>query len=217
MSGSRNLLSPNRRARLRAVLRGVRLVLQDHRKVLGAVAVTAATVLLVFCFWSGDDTPPPRQIRELTVVKIIPPPPPPPPPPPEQKMIEQPKLTEREIKEEKPVEKPKEAPPKESKSDEPPPGPLALDAKADGPPDAFNLGSKPGGRGLLGGGGGGSRWGWYAAIVTEQIDSALRANPKTRGMVLRAEIRLWADASGRVIRVQLGSSTGNSEIDARTA
>ncbi len=66
----------------------------------------------------------------------------------------------------------------------------------------------------MGGGGGGSKWGWYAAIVTQQIDSALRANPKTRGMVVQTEIRLWADASGRITRVQLGASTGDPEIDA---
>jgi outer membrane biosynthesis protein TonB len=130
-------------------------------------------------------------------------------------MIEQPKLTEREIKEEKPIEKPKDAPPKDSKDDAPPPGPLALDAKADGPPDNFNLGSNPGGRGLLGGGGGGgSRWGWYASIVQQQIEAALRANPKTRFAVMQMQLRLWADASGRIVRVQLGSSTGNLEVDA---
>ena len=130
-------------------------------------------------------------------------------------MIEQPKLTEREIKEEKPIEKPKEAPPKDRKDDAPPPGPLALDAKADGPPDNFNLGSNPGGQGLLGGGGGGgSRWGWYAAIVQKEIETAIRTNPKTRNSVMQVTVRLWADSAGRVVRVQLGSSTGNPEIDA---
>lgn len=131
-------------------------------------------------------------------------------------MIEQPKLTEHEIKEEKPVEKPKEAPPKESKDDDsPPPGPLALDAKADGPPDNFNLGSNLGGRGLLGGGnGGGSRWGWYAAIVQKDIENAMRANPKTRNAVMQVTLRLWADSTGRIVRVQLASSTGNAEVDA---
>ncbi len=172
----------------------------------------------VYFFSRHDDMPPPRQVRELTVVKIIPPPPPPPPPPqkmPEPKMIEQPKMADPQIKEEKPVDKPKQAPVKDAKNDEPP-GPLSLDAKAQGPGDLFNLGGKPGGSayGGGGGGGGGSRWGWYASMVQAQIESALRSNRKTRNAVMRVEIRLWADGSGRVNRVQLVSSTGDAELDA---
>ena len=161
-----------------------------------------------------DDMPPPRQVRDLTIVNIVPPPPPPPPPPmPEQKMIEQPKMAEPEFKEEKPVEKPKDEPVKEAKNEEPP-GPLSLDAKADGPGDLFNLGSKPGGSPYGGDGGGGSRWGWYASIVQSQIESALRANRRTRSSVMQVQIRIWADGSGRVSRVQLVSSTGDTDLDA---
>ena len=159
--------------------------------------------------------PPPRQVRELTVVNIVPPPPPPPPPPPmpEQKMVEQPKMAEPEFKEEKPVDKPKDEPVKDAKNDEPP-GPLSLDAKAVGPGDLFNLGSKVGGSPYGGGGGGGSRWGWYASIVQAQIETALRANSRTRNAAMQVQVRLWADASGRVNRIQLVSSTGDAELDA---
>ncbi|HEY0330262.1 MAG TPA: TonB C-terminal domain-containing protein [Rhodopseudomonas sp.] len=162
-----------------------------------------------------DDLPPPRQIRELTVVNIVPPPPPPPPPTqmPEPKMIEQPKMAEPEFKEEKPLDKPIDQPIRDAKNAEPP-GPLALDAKAVGPGDLFGLGGKPGGSPYGGGGGGGSRWGWYASIVQSQIESALRANPRTRNAVMQVQVRLWADGSGRVNRVQLVSSTGNTELDA---
>jgi periplasmic protein TonB len=168
-----------------------------------------------YFLFGSDDLPPPHQVRELTIVNIVPPPPPPPPPPqqmPEQKMIEQPKMVEPEIKQEKLVDKPKDEPPKDSKNDQPP-GPLSLDAKPVGPGDLFGLGGKPGGS-PYGGGGGGSRWGWYASIVQAQIESALRANPKTRNAVLQVQIQLWADGSGRVNRVQLASSTGNAELDA---
>jgi outer membrane biosynthesis protein TonB len=130
-------------------------------------------------------------------------------------MVEQTPV-KNQIIEDKPIEKPKEAPPRDSK-DEPPPGPLALAAKGEGPGDLFGLGGNPGGRGLLGGnggGGGGSRWGWYASIVQSQIEAALRANQKTRHAVMQFQVRLWSDASGRVSRVQLVSSTGNSELDA---
>jgi TonB family protein len=147
---------------------------------------------------------------QLTVVNLLPPPPPPPPPPtpppppPEQKVMEEPVKTD-------PIEQPKD-----EKPEEPPPGPLALDAKGEGPGDLFGLGGKLGGKGLLGsgGGGGGSRWGWYASIVQSQIEAALRANQKTRHSVMQIQVRLWADASGRVSRVQLVSSSGNAEFDA---
>jgi hypothetical protein len=70
------------------------------------------------------------------------------------------------------------------------------------------------GSGGGGGGGGGSRWGWYATIVQQQIEAALRAHPKTRNVVLQVQVRLWADNTGRVSRVELVKSTGDSEIDA---
>lgn len=163
-----------------------------------------------------DDMPPPHQVRELTIVNVVPPPPPPPPPPPqqmpEQKMIEQPKMAEPEFKEDKPLDKPKDEPLKDAKNAEPP-GPLSLDAKATGPGDLFNLGGKPGGN-PFGGAGGGSRWGWYSTIVTTQIEAAIRANPKTRHLVAQMLVRIWADSTGRVSRVQLAPSTGDPQIDA---
>ena len=181
----------------------------------GALAVVAVAVGGgVYLFFTGDDLPPPRQIREITIIKIVQPPPPPPPPPPEQKMIEQPKLTEADIREEQPVEKPRDAPPKEAKNDAPPPGPLSLDAKAVGPGDLFNLGGKPGGNPYGGGGGGGgSRWGWYASMVQKQIEAALRANAKTRSAAIQVQVRIWADSTGRVSKIQLVSSSGDAEID----
>jgi protein TonB len=181
-----------------------------------ALAITAVLLGGVAYFLLGhDDMPPPRQLREFTIVNIVPPPPPPPPPPspPEQKMIEQPKMAEPEFKEDKPVEKPKDEPAKDAKNEEPP-GPLSLDAKAVGPGDLFNLGGKPGGNPYGGGGGGGSRWGWYATIVQTQIEAALRANSKTRNAKMQVELRLWADGTGRVSRIQLVSSTGDAELDA---
>ncbi|HLH10692.1 MAG TPA: TonB C-terminal domain-containing protein [Methylovirgula sp.] len=183
---------------------------------IGAVVLVAAGIVTRLILFS-DNTPPPKQIRELTVVKIIPPPPPPPPPPPQQqpqpKMIEQPKMVEPEVKPDKPDDKPLDKP-KDADKDEPPPGPLALDAKAEGPGDVFGLGGKLGGRGLLGGGGGGSRWGWYATIVDNEIEAALRENPDTRQAVMEVQVRIWADAHGRIGRVVLGSSTGDAKLDA---
>jgi periplasmic protein TonB len=180
----------------------------------------AASLLLLAVFGGvayfllgKDDLPPPQLVRpELRIVNVTPPPPPPPPPPPQQKMIEQPKMAEQEFKEDKPLEKPKDEPVKDAKNDQPP-GPLSLDAKPTGPGDLFNLGGKPGGSPYGGGGGGGSRWGWYASIVTGQLEAALRENPRTRNSVMQIQVSIWADSSGRINRVQLGSSTGDAELD----
>jgi periplasmic protein TonB len=178
-------------------------------------AVVIVALLLVAGAWwwllRQDELPPPRRVQEITVVRIIPPPPPPPVVQPPPKMIEQPKMAEPELKADKPIEKPKEIP-KEAK-DEPPPGPLSLAEKPVGPGDLFNLGGNPGGRGLFGGPGGGSRWGWYASIVQQQIEAALRANEHTKNAVYQMQMNLWADSTGRITRVQLTSSSGNAELD----
>jgi periplasmic protein TonB len=161
-----------------------------------------------------DDLPPPRQVREFTVVNIVPPPPLPSPPPqqmPEQKMIEQPEMAEPDFKEDKPLEKPQDEPVKEAKNSEPP-GPLKLDAKPVGPGDLFGLGGKPGGD-PYGGAGGGIRWGAFRSMVELQVRAALEANPKTRNAVMQVQIRLWADGTGRISRIQLMSSTGDAELD----
>lgn len=204
--------------------------LNDVRRHAPAIVAGGAAVLLiaggVIFVASTKDTPAPRPAQEFQFVQVVPPPPPPPPPEPEQQqvepepepepeMIEQPEMTEPEVQEEAEVEEPNDALPDEG-DDEPPLGPLGLDAEGEGPADNYNLVGNPGGNplGRGGGGGGGSRWGWYAAIVQQQIESALRANPKTRSVVMRVQVRLWADGSGRVTRVQLVSSTGNPEVDA---
>ncbi len=162
-----------------------------------------------------DKTPPPRRVQEPIVVTIIPPPPPPPPPPPQQmpepKMLEQPKMVEPETKQEEPEEKPQDEA-KDDKDDAPPPGPLALDAAAEGPGDAMGLGSKVGGRGLFGGSGH-SRWGWYASMVQAAIEEALKNNSKIHNAMMEAQLRIWADGSGRISRVQIVSSSGNAQID----
>jgi periplasmic protein TonB len=195
-----------------------RRFLRDHGAACAAGLVLVLGIGVAVLVLTHGDNQPVRKVPEVMMVKLQPLPPPPPPPPP-PKMIEQPKMVEQtpvkmpEPKPDKPMDKPKAEPPKAA--DAPPPGPLALDAKGEGPADAFNLGGNPGGNGLLGGdgGGGGSRWGWYAAIVQTRIEAALRANGKTRNASARNEIRLWLDAGGRVERARLVSSTGDAEVD----
>jgi len=208
----------------------VRAFLRGHGTALG---VGAGSVLLLgvtaLLLWSGD-APPKRKIPEITMVTIQPPPPPPEPEitPPEQEevaeeepeMVEQPEVDEPEPKPEPEEELQDDEPLPEVDSEAPPePGsdlePLGMDALGEGPGDAFNLAGRPGGRGLLSGrGGGGSRWGWYAYIVQEQVEKALREHKRTRLFTGRLEVRLWTDGSGRIIRAELAPSTGDAAVDA---
>ena len=108
-----------------------------------------------------------------------------------------------------------ETPPEDAPSAEPAPD-IGTDLTGPGGPDGFNIGrSKPG----AGGGGAGlggaprSRWGWYAGQVQKTIADAMRRNPKLRQAALSAQVRVWADANGRITRVTLVRSTGNPDLD----
>jgi len=160
---------------------------------------------------------PPAKVQPVTFVKLLPPVPTPTPPPPPQstprpeEMIEQKQMMEPETKPIHPDEKPKEENKKQA-----PPGPLGVNAKGEGQGDAFGLVGRPGGNGLLNGGGGGtgSRFGWYAGQVQSRIEQALRDNSHTRSASIPGlRVRIWADNTGRVTRAQLIGSTGNAAID----
>ena len=181
--------------------------LRRHRPaVITGCAVVLALAAAAFFLMSGQKEAA-HKVTEFTMVKLLPPPPPPPPPPQEQpvpKMIEQPKMVT-------PEQKPTETPP-QPKTSAPPTGPLGLDAKGEGPGDAFNLAGNAGGNGLLGGGGG-SRWGWYAGIVQDQVAQILRKNDETRRAEFAADVEIWADTAGKITRVRLKTSTGDAALD----
>ena len=116
--------------------------------------------------------------------------------------------------EQAPVEnesKPEEAP------DEPPAADIGTNIAGDGPPDAFGLSGRN--RAGTGTGSGNakaqqrSRWGWYASQVQGRIQSAVRSSRATRAANLRADVKIWADSTGRVTRAAIASSSGNAAID----
>jgi TonB family protein len=190
---------------------------------LGVVAVTGA-VLLVRWVLANREAPPPRKVMQFTMVKVQPPPPPPPPkatpPPTPQKEPDQPESTRVELKA-------MDIPPPDAPrpSGAPAAGPLALAGEATGPGDAFGLAGNPGGRGLLsggglgdgtgggGGGGSGSRYGWYYGKVQSTIQAVFRRLKVYPAASVRAEVRVWADAAGRIERIQLIRPTGDSKVD----
>jgi type IV secretory pathway VirB10-like protein len=170
-----------------------------------ALLATAGLLLL------GGDADPPRKVPEIQTVWIVPPPPPPPPPPPQQQQEQQqtnePKMIEQQPVKEEAKPEPKQDKPSESanQSDEPP----GVEGLSAGPGPGLR-----GGRGGGRAGGGGTRWGWYATIVQTQIEAALRSHPKTRNAEFQVQMRLWADTSGRVTRVQFMKSSGDAGMDA---
>jgi len=172
---------------------------------IGAALVAAGVTFVAQSF--GRATAAPHRMPEVTMVKLIATPPPPPPSPPPQ-----PKLVEEKMVEQMPVDS------AEAKPDDSPAAPavdLGTSITGAGGPDAFGLSGNRG-SGMLGGGGSrgsGSRWGWYAAGVQTAIGDALRKNPRTREANFRVEARIWPDLTGRIARVTLTGSTGDTAVD----
>ncbi len=152
---------------------------------------------------------PQKKFDMVMVMPVIPPPPPPPPPkeepPPEEKEEEMVEQAPEEI-----AEKPEEKP-----SDEPKDEPLGT-AIAGGDGSGLAIGGGSGGRGMIGGSSGrkgGTKWGWYAGAVQNRISEALRSNKVTRRASAVITVRIWPDATGRITKVTLGSSTGDPAMD----
>ena len=111
--------------------------------------------------------------------------------------------------EQTPVDKPEDKPDDAPKPAEAPSTALV----GNGPADGFGLNAAGSARLGGSGGGGGSRWGWYASQVQIKIQDALGQNPRTRNASLRVDISIWPDATGRVTRAQLKGTTGDLAID----
>jgi TonB family protein len=181
-----------------------------------SVVVVAAGAWFAF---SGKSEPKKRPTSSMVNISIPPPLPPTPPPtpvptPPPQDPIEQPVTPDtpefvEETQPDSPPE-PQEAPPAES---------LGSNIQGDGPADGFGLSGR-GGTGLIGGGGSGkgtggagSKYGAYAGKVQRAVADALRTHKKIKTASLTIEVRVWADATGRITRVRLAQSTGDPDLD----
>jgi hypothetical protein len=148
--------------------------------------------------------------KEQNVTILLPPPPPvtPPPPPPK---VEPPPQEEKEMVEQEPV--PNDEPPPEAAAEAPP----AEDFGGGNPNGAGPGVGTGGGNGKAGGTGrigGGSKYGYYAAKVQSTIAAALRSNASTKSASLSLQVRVWADADGRITRATLVGTSGNPATDA---
>lgn len=182
--------------------------------------VSAVVLLLCGAVWalsqgSGAKRSGPAKEEIMTITLPPPPPPPPPPrveppppkdeppPPEEEEMI----MQEEVMDDEQP---PEDAPPELPSED------LSTGITGGSGPD-MGL-TRGGGNGRIGGGsqrsGGGSKFGWYAAKVQSTIAGALRNNSSTRSASFSSlTVRIWADSTGRITRVQLVGSSGNPAVD----
>jgi TonB family protein len=195
------------------------------------VALTACLVIVLLLSlgirWvlTHHEKPGPRKVVTITGVIVKPPEPlkptaPPPPPVVRPKQMDEPQRNRVEIK--STDLPPLNAPPPQNA---PGGGRLSLAAEATGEGDAFNLAGNPGGRGLLSGGGlgdgtgggigsgTGSRYAWYYAKIASELEQAFRKSHRLKTADTRVELRVWADGSGRITRVQLVRSTGQPELD----
>ena len=177
----------------------------------GVFAILLASILAFIMLHSSKPQPPPPPLQ-VTMVIIQPPKPPPPPPPlPQPKTIQPPKMTT-------PVAKPiVQSPPKMSPPKAASAPALGTSLKSNGSSNAFDLSGNAGGNGLIGGLGGNgtcdSDCGSYQDAVSSEIRDALQKNPITKKANAGLEVSVWTDASGRVTRVAIDKSSGNSTVD----
>jgi protein TonB len=176
----------------------------------GAAALVVTVIVLVIQAAKSGGSSAPERPRDIVSVRSLPqptPPPltPPPTPPPQtevkQQMLEQAQVSEPESK---PVDHP-----------QPASAALGTNVQGTGGPDAFGLGKS--GNGFVGGGGdgngGGSRFGWYAGIVSRTVSEALGKNPVTRTANYSLMVRIWSDATGRITRARLAGTSGDALVD----
>ena len=182
-------------------------------------AVTGVVLLFIAGLWAiskGSGGTKSAVAAEEVVSIVIPPPPPPPPPPPKTEppppKEEAPPEEEEMLVQEEVMED--ELPPDDSPP-EPPSEDLSTGITGGSGPDMGLSGGNRNGR--IGGGPPrprGSRFGWYAAKVQSTIASALRNNPSTRNASFTSlTVRIWADATGRITRVQLVGTSGDPSVD----
>jgi TonB family protein len=181
------------------------------------VLAAAAAAAFAFKLLTAEDSQ--RRERAVQTVTLLKPPPPPPPEKPKEKPPE-PEVKKEEIIEQKPEEKPKE-PPQEAK-DQPPPGDrLGLDAEGGAGSDGFGLVANKGGASLIGGGGGGGslmgRFGWYAAIIQNDIRRLLQEHMEKNGGIpegnCKVALQIKLDDQGRVVSHRVVDSCGNRRVD----
>jgi periplasmic protein TonB len=177
------------------------------RVAIGAILIGGLGMALYFAIEGISGT---QRHAVQTVTRItLPPPPPPPVTPPKpvepEKVVETPKVQEPKIAD----KKPDKAPPKPQA---PPASPLTAEAGTGANPYGLAVGD---GSGNVVGGGGGDTGSFvsYGRIVSTDVLAALKRDDKLRFAKFSAELKIWLDQTGKVIRVQLAGSSGDPAVD----
>ena len=155
-----------------------------------------------------------KRAQAPQVTTVIPLPPPPPPPPPKEKP---PEKVQEEAR--TPVEKPTEVP-KPSEAPKPSdnqPKQMTMDAAAQAGTDNFGIGAGDGG-GMVGSGGGGSFGNsTYRQYLGYLLQGAVERDKQVQasggGSRFNVNLQIWMDASGRITKVTVAQSTGDSKLD----
>lgn len=175
--------------------------------VIGVVVVSVLIWIVIKELATPNQVKKKRAVQEISLLKPPPPPPPPKTPPSPPKV---------EVQEKIDLPKPDQQPDKPAEA--PPPGPdLAVDAAGGAGGDSFGLVGKKGGSDLIGsaggGGGSGTRFAWYGALIKERIQETVSKDKKLREADFRIMVSVWINASGAVTRAELIDSTGNADLD----
>jgi len=169
----------------------------------------AGIVVAVLALSSGN--PPPKPQKQQTMRVVLPPPPPPKKEPEPEKVMEQPKNAEpnkpSKAVENKPAQKPNPAP-----------ASAPLTAAAGAGANAYGLAVGNGSGGSIGGGGGGGggggKFGAYGSQIVAELQAAISRDETTRiGKYPSISMRLWLNPAGKILRVQLVTSTGDAAMD----
>ncbi len=147
-------------------------------------------------------------VRTVTVITLPPPPPPPPQKPPEpEKVVETPRIQEPKLVDKKPDKVP-------PKPQAPPATPLTAEAGTGANPYGLAVGDGSGN--MIGGGNEGdgkTAYLSYGRMVSVDVEAALRRDDRLRYAKFVAELRIWLDAAGKVVRIQLSGSSGDPAVD----
>ncbi|GLU35585.1 TonB family protein [Trinickia caryophylli] len=180
------------------------------RAALLAVLIAVAWLMRHF---AGDQAGVKRAQAPM-VTTVIPLPPPPPPPPPQQKP---PEKVEQQTK--APVERPTEVP-KPAQSPKPAdntPRQLTMNAPAQAGTDGFNIGAGDG-TGMAGSGGAGAfgnaTYRQYMAYLLQQaVERDKRVQQAGGGSRFDVNLNVWMEPSGRIVKVAIARSTGDTALD----
>jgi TonB family protein len=192
--------------------------LARRKYIFGGVGLIAVAIS-AYVFFAPHGGAPTKPSSPPPIITLqLPPPPPPPPPKPEPKPVEPPKPLE--IKQTTlPPDKPKTAAPPKPVANNPAPKGSPLTAQPGVGGKDFGLQAGNGGGDTIGGGngdgggGGGTGYGFYAIKVQSQLQAALMRNDKTRRGNYTVAANLWLSGSGRIDRVEITQSSGDTDRD----